>query len=219
MRICKNLYAALKRAEFASINIYSIVIFFDEKAIIFDVNFNSIRVSAKASNIRVVGPTRASRCPGIGHHHAAGAFMWHRRIYYHLAVHANRAGLPPVNLVSEDGTVKALVLLLAFAATLLAGSERIYVANTGGADISVIDSHELGDRRDQGFETPACHLRLPGQEPPLRPERAGGRPGCGGPRDLEGHPPRAPGPPAEQPGDHTRLPGIPQRAHRPSGTR
>jgi YVTN family beta-propeller protein len=65
--------------------------------------------------------------------------MWHRRIYYHLAVHAHRAGLPPVDLVSEDGTVKALVLLLVFAATLLAGSERIYVANTGGADISVID--------------------------------------------------------------------------------
>ena len=43
--------------------------------------------------------------------------------------------------------MKALVLLLAFAATLLAGSERIYVANTGGADISVIDSHELGDLR------------------------------------------------------------------------
>ena len=65
--------------------------------------------------------------------------MWHRRIYYHLAVHAHRAGLPPVALVSEDGTVKALVLLLAFAATLLAGTERIYVANTGGADVSVID--------------------------------------------------------------------------------
>ena len=63
----------------------------------------------------------------------------HRRIYYDLAVHAHRAGLPPVALVSEDGTVKALALLLAFAATLLAGAERIYVANTGGADISVID--------------------------------------------------------------------------------
>jgi hypothetical protein len=50
--------------------------------------------------------------------------MWHRRIYYHLAAHAHRAGPPPVDLISEDGTVKALVLLLAFAATLLAGSER-----------------------------------------------------------------------------------------------
>jgi hypothetical protein len=39
-----------------------------------------------------VGPTRASRFPGIGHEHAAGAFMWHRRIYYHLALHAHRAG-------------------------------------------------------------------------------------------------------------------------------
>jgi hypothetical protein len=61
-----------------------------------------------------------------------------------------------------------MVLLIAFVATLLAGSERIYVANTGGADISVIDSHELGDRRDQGFETPACHRRLPGQQPERR---------------------------------------------------
>ena len=86
-----------------------------------------------------VSSDRRKPCPGIGHQHAAGAFMWHRRIYYHLAAHAHRAGPPPVDLVSEDGTVKALVLLLAFAATLLAGSERIYVANTGGADISVID--------------------------------------------------------------------------------
>ena len=113
--------------------------------------------------------------------------------------------------------MKALVLLIAFAATLLAGSERIYVANSGGADITVIDSHELGDRRDQGFDTPACHRRLPGQEPPLRPERAGGRLGCGGPRDLEGHPPRAPGPPAEQPGDHTRRP--PRLRLHPGGSR
>ena len=76
----------------------------------------------RPNQVRCVGPTRASRCPVIGHEHAAGAFMWHRRIYYHLAAHAHRAGPPPVDLVSEDGTVKALVLLLAFAATLLAGS-------------------------------------------------------------------------------------------------
>ena len=36
-------------------------------------------------------------------------------------------------------SMSLLVLLLASAATLLAGTERIYVANTGGADISVID--------------------------------------------------------------------------------
>jgi YVTN family beta-propeller protein len=43
-----------------------------------------------------------------------------------------------VDLVSKDGTVKASVLVLAFAATLLAGAERIYVTNTGD-DISVVD--------------------------------------------------------------------------------
>jgi YVTN family beta-propeller protein len=35
--------------------------------------------------------------------------------------------------------MRTSLLLLAFGATLLAGGERIYVDNSGGADISVID--------------------------------------------------------------------------------
>jgi len=61
-------------------------------------------------------------------------------VYYRrLASHAHRAGPTPTDLFSEEKNVRTLLLVLTCGATLLAGAERIYVDNSRGADISVID--------------------------------------------------------------------------------